>query len=176
MKIACEKCHEDLNRLVDQQFEKYMVGSVQCPKCRKMQTRYLSEVDLTIYFAASCFMYLIAATIIFTMMNYLKISWWFIAPIPFIFVICYFIQKNLSRSIYAKGFFKKDTMNIRFNEDKSYISKKIKGQYTIFVLVILVLGNGNSDIRLWLGAILIFSIVHIIKINSLIKSEKKKIR
>lgn len=135
MKIYCEKCHEDISADCDILFEKSTVGNVQCPKCKKVQSRYVSEGDLLLYFAVSETFYIILSLITLLVLEKLGISVISIVLVLAMLVLAYFFLKTASRSIYAKAYNKKELMNVKFKEDGAAIKKSLNIQYLLFMVI-----------------------------------------
>lgn len=172
MKIKCDKCGEDISLLVDKCIEEYIPGRIKCPKCGKLQDRYISEADLMTYFTISCLGYIIAAYILMKTVELIGFKWYMIVILLLAFVGIYFLQKSLSRLVYIKAYGKTDYKNSTVMEDCKSITKRMRIQYAVFICLIIMLGTGTYDIWIFIVAGLVFTIVSYIKLKLLIKKEK----
>lgn len=172
MKIYCEKCKQDISKIVDTNIESYSSGRLRCPHCSKQQQRYISEADLMMYFTISCLFYIIAAYVIAEAFVIVGLSWYLIPIILLLLIGCYFIQKYISRYVYEKAPGKTKWKNIPVSEDEKSITKRMRYQQAIFTCLIILLGTGTGEIWMFAVVALIFTIVCLIKTISLIKKEK----
>ena len=172
MKIKCEKCGQDLSKNIRESFEQYEIGRTVCPKCHTKQKRYISESELLMYFGVQALFYVVIFTIIMAILKYIGII-----PISFIliaaiFVIGYFILKNVSLLIYEKAYFKQELKNVVFVEDKTSIQKHLRWQFIMFMLVALMFGTMDEYSFYFIVAIVAFVIIVAIKVYLSIKNEK----
>ena len=173
MKIYCEHCHHDISIECDNHFEQYEVGRVQCPECRKKQKRYISEADILTYFALSECMYIVLVFITMIVYRIFGLSFVSMAVLLALFILAFFCSKQLSRSIYTTGLFKKETMYHIYEEDAESIKKSMKWQFILFFALAITLAAG-TDFNLFFEAMLVLSaILSLIKMHLALKREKQ---
>lgn len=172
MKIKCDECGEDISLLVDKCIEEHIPGRIKCPKCFKLQDRYISEADLMTYFTISCLGYIVVAYILMKVIEIVGFKWYMIVFLLLAFIGIYFLQKMLSRLVYKNAYGKADYKNLTVMEDCKSITKRMRIQYAVFICLIIMLGTGTYDIWIFVVAGLVFTIVSYIKLKLLIKKEK----
>ena len=145
MKIYCEKCHCELTKTVDERFESCDVGKIQCPKCGKIQKRYISEADLLTYFSASEILYL--GMFILTILVYQVLGVSIITMVALIGVLAlaYYSTKAISHYVYDNGVFKKETMNREFKEDAKAIKRRMRILFSVFVVMAMMITSGAVE-------------------------------
>ena len=158
MRIYCEKCHEDITEKVDSLFERYEVGKIQCPKCQKQQSRYVSETDILLYFGISEVFYALLTVITVLIFIWLGVHWYSIVILLGIFVGSVFLQKTINRLIYEKAYFKSDIKTHEFKEDKKQIRSSMQWQFMLFFAIAITFIT-LGQFQIFFGCALILSIV-----------------
>ena len=172
MKIYCEKCKEDITLKVDSLFENYNVGRVQCEKCQKFSSRYISEADILLYYGISEVIYVIISVVTNFLLTLTGFPLYMIAVLILIVCIYFYIQKQLSRLIYVKAYFKKDFKDFDFKEDSNSINKNMKWQFMLFFAIAITYMIENTA-KLFFGVMLILSVVFtFIKFYLALRNEK----
>lgn len=158
MKIRCEKCKNIINVPINQAFEQNKVGRIECPHCSKKQKRYISEVDLLLYFGLSELVYLAISLITMGIFEFVGVN---LSTGLFIFVIlfiAYFGLKAISNNIYTKGYFKEKTMYKELDEDVRAVSNNLYRQLIFFFVIAITFITGSSANRLFFGILLVVAI------------------
>lgn len=176
MKIYCEKCQKDISDAVDENIEKFKCGRISCPHCKKLQQRFISELDLMLYFTINCLIYILAVFLIVKIFNKVLSIYYLLIWIIILYVLIYFLQKYLARSIYQEAYFKKDYKNLEIMQDKNIIQKRMRVQYALFICLVILFGSGNYGYWIFAIAIGSFTIVTGIKLYLLIKQERKQLK
>ena len=176
MKIKCTHCGEDLSKVIRENFEQYEVGRVICPKCRCKQKRYISESELLMYFGVSALSYVVLFALVMAIFKVVGTTPFGFLLVALLFVIGYFLMKNVSLAIYKYAFFKKDLQNTIFKEDKVSIQKHLRWQFIMFMLVALMFGTNAEFSLYFLIAIGLFVVIVGIKIYLSIKNERKGLK
>jgi len=154
MEIKCIKCSEDLSVYADKKIMEFYVGYITCPKCGKKQARYISESDLLCYLLLSEVSYLILCAITLLIYNLLNQSLFALLILVPLLLVNLYIQKILGRTIYTKGFGKKDFMEFEFKENPELVKKSINYRVIIFFTVsvaLLTLNINNLYTLLFIG-------------------------
>lgn len=173
MKIYCEKCHADITVQCDSLFEKNTVGSVQCPECRKIQSRYISEGDLLLYFALSETSYIIFSFVPLFVFRTIGIGFISVAVIMASLVLALMCQKMISRKVYVNAYNKKELMNTKFKEDAEAIKKNLNWQFLLFT-VIAFTAFTNEDMQMFfIGIMFLANIATYIKYYLQLKRERE---
>lgn len=176
MRIYCEKCHEDITVLVNKKLDGYEVGQVTCPKCQKVQLRYISESDILLHLGISEVLYFVFSLIIIAVFGYSKSIIIAVLLILLLLAIGLILLRFLSAKMYNIGHLKKDYKNEKFVEDKATIIKSNNWQFMLFMMVSIMF-NTATDGRL---IFYLFSIGCIIltftKYFLCIRKEKKSIK
>lgn len=177
MKIYCEHCGENITVEAEKMIDNYKVGYVQCPHCKKMQKRYLSESDLLLYFGLSETFYLFMSLIAMFAMNLaIRSVWLMIAIILPLLVIGYFVQRYLIQLVYIKAYFKQDFKNVAFEENQEEIKRSISWQYLLFFAIAITFVT-MEDMRLYFGIMAIVSVaLTFIKHRLCLNREKSKLK
>lgn len=174
MKVECIHCHLDLSKKIQANFEQFECGKVICPHCKKEQKRYISEADLLIYFGFSAVLYCLLLSLVFLVFNLGQISVVTLVLIAILFVIGYFLMKQLINQIYLKAFFKKDLQFKVIEEDAQVVKKRLKWQFMMFMLIALMMSTQPDLIFPFLFMIVAFIIIVMIKVTLSIKKERNQ--
>ena len=166
-KVVCEHCGNNLKSKVREPFDKFQVGRVVCPVCKKENKRYISEYDLLFSFNISCFIYMIAVISIAFIFKNTELS----APITsllisFSGIILVLIAGFLgidatAKNIYLRAPFKTAWKSHVFDEDSKAVGRRINMQFIIFICVSLFVGADYNFLGLYL-----FFALSMIAINS----------
>ena len=176
MKIYCEHCGQDITVVTEKMIDNYKVGYVQCPHCKKMQKRYVSEADLLLYFGLSEVFYLLMSVIAMLVLNFAKTIWLMIVLILPLLVIGYFVQRYLIQAVYVNAYFKKDFKNVSFNENQEEIKRTISWQYLLFFAIAITFVT-MEDMRLYFGIMSIAAVIlTFIKFKLCLNREKSQIK
>lgn len=171
MKIYCEHCHHDISTLCDTHFEQNEIGRIQCPHCRKKQKRYISEADLLTYFTFSELLYIILVLVTTAFFRLFGLSVITLIAIIIMFTLAYLGAKQLSRTIYSTGGWKKETMYTSLDEDAESIKKSMKWQFILFFALAITYATG-TEFSLFFIAMMIVSVgLSAIKMRLAIKRE-----
>ncbi|MBR4469896.1 MAG: hypothetical protein IKS54_01085 [Erysipelotrichaceae bacterium] len=135
MKIYCDKCGEDISSQCNRAIENYNVGRIVCGKCHHEQKRYISEADLLLYFGISEVMYILLSLLSVFIFKRFGISIPTIIILFALFILSYFISKEVSSSIYQKAYFKNEIRNKNFEEDEKAIQRNMSWQFMLFFAI-----------------------------------------
>lgn len=174
LKVLCKKCNKDLNNSINEVFENYQVGYVECKNCKTKTERYISESDLLLYFSASATIYTLAVITIdyfFYLDKFIPIIAVF-GLIAFLFIGLYFFIKIVSQYIFYAAPFKKSWMNEQIEEDGPAIKKRLKFQFILFLLVALMFGSQPQYIEYALLLLSLFIALMVIKLYLSLRNEK----
>ena len=174
MRIHCEKCRNDITVYCDSLFEKNNVGSVQCPKCQKIQSRYISEADLLLYFGCSESFFIIISLLTMFILDNMGISLLAILLALGLFCFAFFVQKNISRSIYLKAYGKDTIRNQKFKEDKETIKKNLNWQFMLFYAITIMAITIPEMKSYFIIMMIVANLVTYFKFYFQLKYEKKK--
>ncbi len=138
---------------------------------KKINERYISELDLMIYLLLSSILYI---TLIFISTNFILFNNYWITLI-FLLIIFYFLYINLAYLIYDIAPLKNQWKNKIINEDGKTITKRMKFQFISFMVISYMFGTSRSYIKFFYILILLYILVVLIKIYFLYKKEKREI-
>lgn len=138
---------------------------------KKINERYISELDLMIYLLLSSILYI---TLIFISTNFILFNNYWITLI-FLLIIFYFLYINLAYLIYDIAPLKNKWKNKIINEDGKTITKRMKFQFISFMVIAYMFGTSRSYIKFFYILILLYILVVLIKIYFLYKKEKREI-
>lgn len=173
MKIYCEKCKEEISLKVDMAFDNYNVGRVECDKCKKNQTRYISESDLLLYYGISEIIYVVISLVTNAMLTAQGFTAWMVAIIAVILIVYFIVQKQISRLIYTKAYFKESFKNYDFKEDSKAVNKSMRWQFVLFFAIAITF-MFNDKFTTVFGILLVVSVIlTFIKYYFALQKEKK---
>ena len=176
-KVYCEKCNEEITLYSDSRIDAYRVGRVQCPHCQKIQSRYISEADLLIYYGMSEVAYVIVTLITFCCFRFIGFSFWLFGVLLILLVFYFFVQKQISRFVYLEAPLKKEIKNTEFKEDEESIRRNLQWQFLLFFAVAITFATNTVNLyfSLFFGFLLLVSLIlTFIKIRLALKKEKEK--
>lgn len=173
MKILCEKCGENITVTVGEQLEKNRVGHPICPKCNKKQKRYISEADLLIYLSFSELLYFLLSLITTLLFDWLGLKWYTIVILIIMFAATVIVTWRFKANLYQKGYFKKDLIYTKFDEDGDKISKSIRWQFILFFAIVITFVTEHSVFYYFAAMALLSVILTIIKARLAINKERK---
>ncbi len=171
MKTKCTHCKKDISKIVNKRFDEYTIGKVQCDKCKTNQKRYISELDLMIYFGISCLTYSLSILSIFFIFDHIKNILVSSIIIVIVFIGIFFLYKYIPYYIYENAPFKSNWKNFVFKEEEKVISKRMKWQFIMFLLVSLMFGTTPQFVLYFYILITAFILIVAIKVRLLYKRE-----
>lgn|GEM_PF-1515974 len=174
MKIICERCGEDISRLVSDQFEKNMVGQIECPKCHNKQKRYLSEADITTYMTFTQGLYFLLTFITTLTFDTMGLTITTGVTVVGMLVIAGYGTGKFKELIYTKSIGKKETMNIVMDEDAEKISKAMRWQFLLFFALVITFFTSENVYWVFVALSVAVLIINSIKVRLIIKKEKEK--
>ena len=173
LKITCSTCGRSLDKEVAARFEQFKPGTVICPKCNTHEKRYISELDLMIYFGLCCVLYGLGAFALFQAMDGIS-SWWISIPVMLAIIVClYFATKYGANYIYLKAPFKQAWKDVRLDEDREAVSNHIKWQFFAFMVVALMFGTSKEYTGYFFLMIAAFAVIVAVKVHQLIRIEQQ---
>ncbi|MDO4500988.1 MAG: hypothetical protein Q4B60_06935 [Erysipelotrichaceae bacterium] len=173
MRIKCEKCGEDITIKVDTQLEQFKVGRIQCEKCQKISSRYISESDVLLYLVLSEFFYLFLSLVTAMVFYIFGMNWFLIPVFILLFLLGYYVQKTFSRTIWEKAPFKQEIANHSFKEDQMRIAKSTNWQFILFFALAITAITGTTY-QLFFFLVSIFAIlINILKFFLCLRNEKE---
>ena len=175
MKVKCINCKTDLNKVITKNFDEYLVGRYECSKCRNKQKRYISELDLMIYFGLSCLSYALSIFIVFTLFNIINDIMISSIIVAIFFIGLFFLFRIIPLWIYDKTPLKYEWKEYKFSEEEKQISKRMKWQFIMFLIVSFMFGTSNEFTIFFIILIVAFIIITFIKIYLLYKREKQTV-
>lgn len=175
MKENCINCKKEINKLIQKNFDEYIVGRYQCNNCKTKQHRYISELDLMIFFGINSISYALAIFIVFSIFDFVHniIISSILIFIFFIGLLLFF--KFIPIWIYNNPPLKSNWKNTVFTEEEKLISKRMKWQFIMFLLVSFMFGTSKEFTKFFYILIIAFIIIILIKIYLLYKRELKRI-
>lgn len=175
MKILCEHCHKPITKEVIVQLGHYRIGHVLCPHCHKNSRRYLSELDILLYYSFSAILYAAALMITITLMNLYGSTIPVIAFTLFLVICMFLIMNYIAAQIYLKAWLKSDWKNNSFNENAAKIAKKGKAEFWIIMLVAFIFATQHHLLAFYPAVILTIAIILLIQIIFLYGNEKEEV-
>jgi len=175
MKILCEHCHKEMTKEVINQFGHYKIGHTLCPHCHKKSRRYLSELDILLFYSICAILYAIALLITMTLMRLNGTTLTVIIITLFNVSSLYFLMKWISLNIYKNAWLKKEWKNLCFVEDANKIAKRGKRQYWIIMLIAFLFATQIQLINFYPALILVLCLIQFIQIILLYGKEKEYI-
>lgn len=172
MKIYCEKCNKDISIDVSKRFEENKVGNITCPHCNTKQKRYLSETDLLIYLAFQEIVYFILTFSTSIIISIYSFNWFSIIIFIILFIISSIITNLFKKSLYSKGYIKKETMFKSQNEDEKKISRSIRWQFFMFFALVITFFTETTAYWFFVAASLFAIFITIIK--AILSANKEK--
>lgn len=118
MKHKCASCKNDLSSNIISNFSNYAIGYIYCPKCKRKDDRYISELDCWIYGLFSSLIYFIGMMVIVFALNVGNIF----ASIAIIALAAIILYKVLTLGIfyiYDKAPLKEKWKHYNFNENSN---------------------------------------------------------
>lgn len=175
MKVTCVYCDHDLSKLVGPRFDQYEVGKIICPQCHKENKRYISEYDLMLHFISSIIIYSGCLMLIIGTLLYMSpfIPIYVLIPIILIILVLGFFGIKLSsKYLYLHSYKKNTWMNWNMNDDAKEVSKRMKYQFIMFMLVSFVVGTQKELLLFYAVLILAFVALTIVKAYMCYKRER----
>lgn len=172
MKCLCTKCNKEISKEVEKSVENYELGHIICPHCKMKQKRYLSEADILVYFTSVSIFYCFLISLFLFIYDTFGINVSVVIFISIIFVISYFLLKQMTRFIYEKAPFKTDIKNYEIEEDKDAVTKRMKWQFIAFMVVALLMSAEPTLVGVYSFLLIAFAGINSIKLYLSIKNER----
>lgn len=169
--MKCIHCNCDLKRKISHQFEHFRVGQIECPKCNNKQKRYLSFSDLLLYTTINSLMSTLGFVFIIYLYHSYPMNLGLIVSIVLLFIIMYFVFKYSSYYIYEKAPFKQSIKHVVFHEDATEISKRLKFQLILFMMVSVSIGVNPDLLHIFFFLIFGFIVIYAFTIGHQLKKE-----
>ncbi|NLC96064.1 MAG: hypothetical protein GX675_00625 [Erysipelotrichaceae bacterium] len=173
MEIKCNNCHNNINKIIQKNFDEYIVGRYQCSNCKNKQQRYISELDLMIYFGISCTSYALSIFLVFSIFQYINNLIFIAIFVVILFVFLFFLFRYMPLWIYEKAPLKHNWKTYNFKEEEKPISKRMKWQFIMFLLVSFMFGTSEQYTYFFYILIVLFIGIVFIKIKLLYNKEKE---
>ena len=172
MKIICDKCGKVLNIPINNAFEQNKVGKIICPECKKVQKRYISEVDLLLYFGVSEIVYLFISLFTMFVFQSLGVTWNTGLLMFAVLIGSYFVLKYISTDIYEKAYFKQATKDTNLELDAREVSNSLYRQLLFFFVIAITFITSATN-RIFFAILLVVAIVlNFIKLKFAIEKEQ----
>lgn len=175
MKCTCIKCNKEISKNVDKTIENFEVGRIICPHCKMEQKRYLSESDMLMYFGIAATYYCLLISLFMMIYEIFGFNFITIGVITVIFIISYFILKQITRFIYIKAPFKSNIKDIEIKEDKEAVTKRNRWQFIAFMVVALMMSSQPELFSYYVFLLVAFVSVIILKLYLCLKNEYSSI-
>ena len=172
MKLTCEHCHKNINKHIIYQFGHYKTGHFICPHCQKKNKRYLSELDILLYYSFSSILYAAALMLTVTLMNLYGTTFAIILFTLVMVTVLFFILNWIALKIYEKAWLKNAWKNYTFDENSDKIAKKGNRQFWIIMLTAFVFATQKQLIAFYPAVILAITLILFIQIMLLVSKEK----
>lgn len=172
MKNYCYNCKKEISKEVEKMIENYEPGHLKCPHCKTKQKRYLSEADILVYFTLVSIFYCLLISLFLFVYDLFGINLPVIIFVCIVFVISYFILKQMTRFIYDKAPFKQDIKNYEIEEDRKAVTKRMKWQFLAFMVVALMMSGTPELAGTYAFLLVAFAIINAIKLYLSIKNER----
>lgn len=173
MKIYCEHCHKEIQKRVSHQIESYRCGYVICPHCQKRNRRYLSGLDILLYFGFSSLLYSLGLIIVVLLMNTYGTTLFVICMTLAIVFVMYLIMKISCSMIYTHSFFKQEWRYLEIEENQDKIAKKGKREFFIYMAIAFLFATQRPLIGFYPLIVLIFILIITTQVLKLIKRERQ---
>lgn len=172
MKCLCTKCNKEISKEVEKAIENYELGHIVCPNCKMKQKRYLSEADILVYFTLVSIFYCLLISLFLFIYDTFGINVPVVISICIIFIVSYFLLKQITRFIYEKAPFKTDIKNYEIEEDKEAVTKRMKWQFIAFMVVALMMSAEPTLAGVYSFLLVAFAGINSIKLYLSIKNER----
>ncbi len=176
LKLDCAHCHHTLEKEITHHFESYTIGQVECPFCHLKQQRYLSALDIFLYFAFSSLLYSLGLVLVVLLMNRYGTTLLVIAVALILVVIMYFLMKLSCLLIYQHAFFKKEWKETVIQEDAQTVQRKGKREFWIYMALAFLFATQRILIQYYPLVVLLFIMTMAGQILHLIKKEQRFVR
>lgn len=176
MKCLCTKCNQEISKDVEKAIENYELGRIICPHCKMEQKRYLSEADILVYFTLVSIFYCLLISLFLFMYDVFGINLYVIIAVCIIFILSYFLLKQMTRFIYEKAPFKNDIKNYVIEEDKEAVTKRLRWQFIAFMVVALMMSGQPELAGAYTFLLVAFTIINSIKLYLSVKNEREYIK
>ncbi len=175
LKCLCIKCNKDISKNVDKVIENFEVGKIICPHCKMQQKRYLSESDMLMYFGIAATYYCLLISLFMIIYETFGFNIITLSVICILFILSYFVLKQVTRFIYLKAPFKSNIKDFEIDEDKEAVTKRNRWQFIAFMVVALMMSSQPELFNYYVFLLFAFVSIIILKLYLCLKNEYNSI-
>ena len=144
MKIKCCHCDNSFSKIAQRQLSRYEIGRKTCPKCHKLNKRYISTFDINLSVFGNMVIYGIAMYIMSSMTVYYytadKVNLLAFIAINMITVLLVVVGLiYFAEYIYSKAPFKAPWANLKMNDDIDMVRKMTQRSFLGFIILLFIL-------------------------------------
>jgi len=170
-KMKCNKCEKNIDKDINRAFSAFKVGYLKCEDDH-LQNRYISELDLLVYFALSATLYGFLFLIISAVFTYIGLYWYTVVVLMILLALAINFYSSIAKKIYDKAHFKKEWKNFDLKEDVTTVQRRMRWQFIMFMVLAFFMGSSNQYLPFLFIFIILFLIIVLIKIYFTIKNER----